>query len=354
MNSETEQLLQSSAPNLEIPLPSEPSPFIPGTNIQFALDSTSLGYFKTCPRLYQYSMIERWRPADESVHLTFGTLYHEALHEYDICRLDGGDHEQAVHRVVGSLGEKLAKISYPDVSEGKPSVKAKSAENLLRTVVWYLDMYPREKDPAQTFTLANGKPACELSFRFELDWGPKATSYIQIHEGADLMSGGRHRVYEQPYLLCGHLDRVVEFNGDLFVMDRKTTYTAPSAYYFNQFNPNNQMSLYTIAGKIVIGSPIRGVIIDVASVQVEKSEFGRGFTYRTEAQNEEWLGDLHWWTDQMEACASADYWPMNDTACDKFGGCRFRNICSKSSHVREAFLKSDFVRGEQWNPLKVR
>jgi hypothetical protein len=30
------------------------SPFLPGTKIQFAWDSTSLGMLKTCPRLYQY------------------------------------------------------------------------------------------------------------------------------------------------------------------------------------------------------------------------------------------------------------------------------------------------------------
>ena len=48
---------------------------------------------------------------------------------------------------------------------------------------------------------------------------------------------------------------------------------------------------------------------------------------------------------------------MNDTACDKFGGCKFRSICSKSPQVREQFLRSDFVKLEekdQWNPLKSR
>jgi hypothetical protein len=45
------------------------SPFLPGTKIQFAIDSTSLGYLKTCPRLYEYIMIEGWSPKDDSVHL---------------------------------------------------------------------------------------------------------------------------------------------------------------------------------------------------------------------------------------------------------------------------------------------
>ena len=322
-----------------------PSPFLPGTNIQFAIDSTSIGWFKTCPRLYYYSMIEGWRPKNQSIHLKFGILYHEALHNYDILRFDGRDHEEAVFEVVKWLCESAE--GYPDVSEAKPSVKAKSFEGLLRTVVWYLDQYPRETDPAQTVALVNGKPACELSFRLELDWGPNAVT-------SDFTGPG------QPYVLCGHLDRVVEFNDHRFVMDRKTTGSALSSYYFNQYSPNNQMSLYSFAGQIVIGGPIKGVIIDAAELKPANtksaaySEFARGFVYRTPDQNDEWLSDLRMWTSAMEACAVAGHWPQNDTACDKFGGCAFREVCSKSPSVRENFLKSEFEIGEQWNPLKAR
>lgn len=325
-----------------------PSPFLPGTNIQFALDSTSIGMFKTCPRLYYYTMIEGWQPKGESVHLTFGILYHEALHNYDILRIDGRDHEEAVFEVVKWLCESAE--GYPDVSEAKPSIRAKSFESLLRTVVWYLDKYPRETDPAETVVLANGKPACELSFRFEVDWGPvgQAETKEQMEKPW------------QPYLLCGHLDRVVNFQDNLFVMDRKTTTSALTSYYFDQFSPNNQMSLYSIAGQIVVGSPVRGVIIDAAEVKGENSksagysEFARGFTFRTPDQNEEWLSDLRVWTSAMEACATTNSWPMNEASCGNYGGCRFREVCSKSPSVRQNFLKSEFTKGEAWNPLKPR
>ena len=319
-----------------------PSPFLPGTNIQYALDSTSIGMFKTCPRLYYYTMIEGWQPKGESVHLTFGILYHEALHNYDILRLDGRGHEEAVFEVVKWLCDSAEE--YPDVSESKPSIRSKSFESLLRTVVWYLDKYPRESDPAETVVLENGKPACELSFRFELDWGPN-------WDGNDGFKSN------QPYLLCGHLDRVVTFQENLFVMERKTTGSAPSAYYFAQYSPNNQMSLYSIAAQIVIGSPVRGVIIDAAEVKKDYSDYARGFTFRTPDQNQEWLDDLRVWTSAMEACATSNSWPQNDTACDKFGGCRFREVCSKSPQVRQNFLKSEFTQAaeqDRWNPLKPR
>lgn len=49
------------------------SPFLPGTKIQYAWDSTSIGYLKTCPRLYQYTIIEGWQSKGESLHLRFGS-----------------------------------------------------------------------------------------------------------------------------------------------------------------------------------------------------------------------------------------------------------------------------------------
>ena len=44
-----------------------------------------------------------------------------------------------------------------------------------------------------------------------------------------------------------------------------------------------------------------------------------------------------------ESYAEADYWPMNDTACGMYGGCRFRGVCSKSPQVRERFLDLAFI-----------
>jgi len=309
------------------------SPFLPGTQIQFAWDSTSLGYLKTCPRLYQYIMIEGWGSTDESVHLRFGIEFHQTLQEYDIAKAKGAKHEDAVHTAINDM---LARTSDFNPDEDTRAGKYKNRRSLLRTCVDYLDHYA--DDPAQTLILNDGSPAVELSFRFELEGRPSATS-------------------DQPYILCGHLDRVVSFQDHLFVMDRKTTTSTPGPYYFNQFEPNNQMTLYTIASQIILDSPVKGVIIDAAQILIDSSRFVRGFTYRTQDQLEEWTNDLYHWLDLAVSHANDSYWPQNDTACDKFGGCRFRDVCSKSPGVRENFLRADFAQlpeDERWNPLRSR
>jgi hypothetical protein len=328
-----------------------PSPFLPDTKIQYAWDSTCLGLLKTCPRLYQYVILEGWTPHDENIHLRFGIEVHTALQEYDVSRSNGVNHEDSIHDVISAL---MGRTYNWDVDRASKAGRYKNRETLVSLVVDYLDHFGTN-DPAETYIKADGTPAVELSFQFALDWGP--AQGIVDHSTFD-DGGYQEKVDEQPYLLCGHLDRVVTLNGALLVMDRKTTQSTPGPYYFNQYEPNNQMSLYTLAGKIVLGTPVRGVCIDAMQVLLEEPNcFVRGFTYRTPDQLNEWLVDLGMLLAHNEGYAEQGYYPMNDTACDKFGGCKFRDICSKSPSIRERFLRADFTQlppEERWNPLKPR
>ena len=345
------------------------SPFLPGTQIQVAWDSTCLGLLKSCPRLYKYTIIDGWASRDESVHLRFGIEYHAALEHFDREIAQGAEREDAIRDTIRRLMVRIGDW-YPDTDT--KAGRYKNRNNLVSLVVDYLDHF--NPDPATTYIKSDGTPAVELSFRYELDWGPEdghtvehkstgmpfvgsiepgAVNYINL-DG----TGVETTIHNQPYLLCGHLDRVVTFNDQLLVMDRKTTTTTLGGYYFAQYEPHNQMTLYTLAGRIILDAPIRGVIIDAAQILLEKpNAFARGFTFRTDDQLTEWLDDLRTWLTLAESYAIAGNWPMNDTACDKFGGCCFRGICTKSPSVRERFLKTDFIQLEpeaRWNPLKVR
>jgi hypothetical protein len=298
---------------------SNPS-FIPNTNFQWAWDSTSLGAFKTCPRKYYYTMIEQWRPRAEAIALTFGIAYHKGLELYDKFKAQGDSHDEAEQEVI-AFAMKQA------IPEGDTR---RTRFTLARSLAWYLEQF--KNDPCETVILADGRPAVELSFRLELHQeGPTGKGYI----------------------LCGHLDRLVNFNGALWVMDRKTTGSALSTAYFSNFNPDNQMSQYTFAANIVTGKIAHGVIIDAAQLAVGFTRFQRAFTQRTPNQLEEWLQNTLSYIRQAERCAECGDWPMNDSSCSKFGGCPFRSVCSKDPSVRETFLRADFEK-RIWNPLECR
>jgi len=311
------------------PAKGAPSPFLPGTSIQYAWDSTSLGWLKTCPRLYQYSMILGYRAKHGSqVHLFFGQLYHGGLELYDRLKAEGElDHEKNLRTVVLWLLTETWADGAPMPFEHN----LKTRENLVRTVVWYLEQF--RNDAAETVILANGKPAVELSFKLELDYTPAHSP--------------------QPYLLSGHLDRVVTFAGSHYVMDRKTASSTIGSYYFDGYSPDNQMSLYTFAAQVIYSAPVKGVIIDAAQIAVGFSRFERGFTHRTPDQIEEWLHETKAWLRLAEGFAVAGHWPMNDKSCHQYGGCTFRKVCAKSPQVRQTFLDSDYAI-QPWNPLVPR
>lgn len=336
---------------------------------QWAWDSTSLKDAETCLRLYYYRHIEGWQPMQTSVHLLFGGWYATALEHYHKHLALGDSDDVAVRKVVrealeltwerewedvtedndlhpaegGIVGDELWKadgdcILRTQIGKGHPwqsDHNFKTRENLIRTIIWYIDQFGVD-DPLEVVHLANGDPAVEHSFTFELT---------------------DNLVY------CGHIDRLVEYQGDIFVQDQKTTGSTVTPRYFEQFqHPETQMTGYTFAGKVISQRPIKGVIIDAAQIAVGFSRFERGFTFRTPAQLEEWhqtslyhIGLARLATEHMLGHdGGAEAFPMNPVSCDKYGGCPFRNVCSKSPEVRSQFLKAEFVKGPRWNPLERR
>lgn len=310
------------------------SPFVGDSVIQWAWDSTSLGWLKECPRKYYYHMIEGWRTKGDQVHLEFGIIYHEALDLYDTELARGASHDEAVAIVVRYVLGRTWRDGKPWRSivklDNEDRAPLKNREFLVRTVVWYLDKF--RNDPAKTKMLPNGSPMVELHFQFEVGFG-----YDLGH----------------PYTLCGYLDRVVDFQDQAFVMDRKTTTNTLGSYYFEQYEPDNQMTFYTVASQVAFKTPVKGVIVDAAQIAVGFSRFVRSILFKTSDQIDEWMRDLKIWLAQSIAYAEARYWPQNDKSCHKFGGCPFRKICSKAPSVRQNFLESNFER-HIWNPLIPR
>lgn len=305
---------------------SAPNPFssvIP--NLQIAWDSTSMGLLKECPRKYQYMMLMNYQPRGSSLHLSFGIAYHSALELFTRTLITTNDFNLAQ---LTALNFALSWDETPYLLH--KDFNLKNRKTLSRTVVWWTEHYKEDTTPVHI--LDNGSPAVELSFRLELD---KLTP-----DGSS-------------YLLCGHLDRVVELAGDLWFLDYKTTKSPLTDHYYSQYNPSNQMSTYFAAAQVVLHREARGGIIDAVQLLVGGSRFDRRPIRRTPNQLTEWHSDLHWWLDQALRFAETNIYPMNDKSCGNYGGCPFISICSKDPRVRSHFLEGEFERWE-WNPLITR
>jgi len=309
------------------PTPSAPSPFSPTTPaFQIAWDSTSLGAFKDCPRKYQYSILNQWSPKSKSHHLTFGGLYASGVERYAHLLASGLPHDDAVLGVVRWVLE--ASGSRSESGEWLPWDSKDSVKNrytLVRTLVWNFE--DRQGSPFKQLILANGKPAVELSFNFPA-----------------------FEVEGETVSLCGHMDQIIELDGKPWVLDDKTTGSALSATYFHRYTPENQMSLYSIAGKVVLDRPVAGVLVRAAQIGVNFARFATAQVPRTPAILDEWMNDTRAWVTLAKRYAEANHWPGNDKHCVM---CDFRRVCAVSPSHRAAWLKEDFEKRE-WNPLKVR
>lgn len=301
--------------------------------LQFAWDSTSIKLADECLRKYYYKMVEGWQPRDTGVHLVFGAHFATALEHYYKWVATGDSSETALAKVIleclintweHEVNEKGERIP----GTGKPVEflhNSKTRENLIRSCIWYVDQF--ENESIEVVKLASGKPAVEYSFSLPVD---------------------------NDIVFTGHIDRLVTYSDEIYAMDQKTTGQTVSSAYFAQYSPDHQMSMYTFAGQMIYGSPVKGVIIDVAQIAVGFTRFERGFTFRTSAQLAEWYEDAMYTIEAARSAVREQHFPMRRTSCNNFGGCEFRSVCGRSPDVRPNFLAADFVRGPRWDPLQRR
>lgn len=303
------------------------------SGVQFGWDQTSIKLAEECLKKYQYRMLLGWRPRGISVHLFFGGVYASALEHFHKYRAEGVEHNDALIYVVREA--LVASWIYEKDNEGNiiqgtggPWISdhnTKTRENLIRTIVWYFENFA--DDSCKTVILADGRAAVEHSFQLPVDNG---------------------------IIFSGHLDRLVEYGGKIMIQDQKTTGSTITPRYFENYNPDTQISMYSFAGRAIFHLPVKGVMIDAAQIAVGFTRFERGFIFADDASLEEWYDDTMQTIERAVKATKENHFPRNRSSCHKFTGCEFRNVCSKSPHVREQFLKADFEKGKRWDPLESR
>lgn len=290
---------------------------------QWAWDNSSLALLRTCPRKYYYEIIRGLRPKGGNVHLEFGLMYHAALEYHDRLLAEGVKNPVLRTR---SVMRKILTDSFGWQSDHK----LKTRQVLVRAVLGYIDHF--KFDATKTVLLDNGKPAVELSFRFEMDldtpWG-------------------------EPYALCGHLDRIAELDQGNYVLDRKTTQKAFQHEYIEKYKPSGQMMQYTAGAKVGFHADVKGVIIDACYLGTNLDEYGRFMAGYTKDQIAEWLENTKFYIKMAEQYHAANLWPQNFEACHVYAGCHFRDLCGRDPAVRPHFEKTMYeVR--RWDPLQTR
>ena len=298
------------------------------------IDNFALSMHQSCPAKYQLRMIEHWSSRRRTGALGFGSALHIGLAEW----YRSGDPVKCL----GAINE-----AWPD---NMPIDDWRTKEKCIVTMAEYIKQYPTE-----TFKVVGAPENPVIEVPFTIDMG----FYLPCIECGNMVEdedSGPFRAKcencggdKEPLEYGGIYDMLVDFGGQLFVVDHKST-SVLGPQYFNQFNPNNQMTGYIWAATQLSGTKVTGAIINAIGVmKTGKTKFEREITSRSPEAIETWKRNVY-----VEACNIKEherigFFPQRTQSCTMYGKCEYHDVHVLQHAVEQAKrLEQDYVK-ESWD-----
>lgn len=306
------------------------------------INSSSVSLIQECLRKSKYSLEEKWKVEDESPATLFGSGIHSALEVYYTGKIED--------RKLPSL-ETLELMSYGNKVEGEEtdlilrSVRAfllkaaplsQLSENDMRSLqngVWLLHHYFTTylNDPYVIYVDETG-PFVEKDFTFSLlDTDKLSIDYF------------------------GRIDFVWQHSvtKEIIPGDHKTTSMigrfGDGASYFDREKPNSQYCGYLLGLRTCFGLQLESFIVNIFEVKKKPitrgkdPSFPRQVTTRSEEDFEEFRELVIHSVETYLRAKETGIWPLGPVnACNSYGSCSFRQVCSVPKAMRENVLKAKF------------
>lgn len=294
------------------------------------IDNFALTMHQTCPAKFDLRMNEGWTSRRRSGALGFGSAIHEGI---------------AVWHKTRDIAQALLAIDtkWPDAM---PVDDWRTKEKCLTTMIEYSKHYPSE-----TWKVIGMPDNPVIEVPFTLDFG----MYLPCEDHASEDGGPESPtccICDKPREALeygGIYDMLIDFDGQIFVVDHKTTSMMGSGY-FNQFKPNNQMTGYIWAASQLSGRPVKGAMINaIGMYKVGKTKFERQITSRSDEEIAEWKMNVYTECCNIQSHKLNGIWPMRTGACTLYGLCEYHSVHSLG-HARERTkrLETDYIR-EHWD-----
>lgn len=289
------------------------------------IDSSMLSAFRSCPRKFELTYLEHWKPQGESVHLVAGKAFASGIEAAREAFYDRGESpDEAVTTGVAALLTAYGPFEPP---EGSPKTALRMADAL----TYYFEQYPLDKDPAKPVTYHGGRRGIEFSFVTPLPIkGPNGI----------------------PLLFSGRADMIADFAGGRFLYDEKTTSSlGPS--WGRQWDLRSQFTAYCWASA-ECGLPVNGAVVRGVSILKTKFDTQQVITYRAQWEINRWLEQtlrdieriFQMAERKMDSGLPFDH--NLDHACTEYGGCQFRDVCKSPNP--DTWLPMRFER-KVWDPV---
>ncbi len=157
--------------------------------------------------------------------------------------------------------------------------------------------------------------------------------------------------------LIGRIDKIIEWDGAVWVMDHKTT-SMLGANYMKMHTPNLQFSGYVYAAQQLGFTKCVGVLVDAilvakglleASSRAKLTPLLRDFAYRSANDIHEYMQIASEIQGQIASNEVVDTWLPNWESCSDYGECPYRKICKEPIEYRERIIASEY-KVDQWDP----
>jgi hypothetical protein len=133
------------------------------------------------------------------------------------------------------------------------------------------------------------------------------------------------------------------------VFEHKTTSMLgkpPHSHFFRQFRPNNQITGYIWAGRLLSGRPVTGAIVNaIGWFRASESKFARDITTRTDEDLRKWLINVQATCQQIQDCELGGVWPQYTQSCTMYGKCEYHDVhVLGSSEEQEKWLDQQYMK----------
>jgi len=247
-------------------------------------DASCISDYLSCPKLFYYRWIRELLPIEEAPPLVFGRVIHTALLSW-----------YTTHNL--ELALKCLEEIPKDIGDDR-----RTKEHASVILTEYTKRYTSE---------------------------PYTIKQSEVEFAIDMSNG---RTYS------GRIDQIVEWNGQMYVKDHKTTSQLGLSFY-RSFRPSVQMDGYCYACRELCGS-CSGVIINGISVAANpKERFGRDISSRTAQELDRFKEQFGKWCEQIEISVLKKDFFSNYTSCSHWGQCNYLELCIYGEDERTLELK---------------
>lgn len=162
------------------------------------------------------------------------------------------------------------------------------------------------------------------------------------------------------FTLIGRIDKIIDWDGAVYVMDHKTT-SRLGYEFFYKIKPNMQFDGYIWAARQLGFPTCSGILLDallvakglITPVQLAKLQpLARDISMRTDEELDRYIQNICLIVDDIRKCYETDIWYDNTESCCDFIECPYRKLCKEDIAIQEKIAAMDY-RIEHWDPLEV-